>query len=187
MTFGALLDANVLVPLTLADTLLVAAEQGLYRPLWSGRILAETKRAILRVHPNLDPSRVDARLHAMNEAFDDALVGGWEPLVAGIVLGDDPDDRHVVAAAIRGGAEAVVTANLKHFPVEAMAALGLHAVSPDDFLLDLIDLDEPAMVRAIWSQASAKSRPPKTPAEILDSLAGAGVPRFAERIRPLVG
>lgn len=86
MTFGAVLDANVLVPVALADTLLGAAEAGLYRPLWSGRILAEVRAAILRVHPELDPSRIDARLHAMNAAFEDALVEEWEPLVDGILL-----------------------------------------------------------------------------------------------------
>ncbi|MCL2463490.1 MAG: PIN domain-containing protein [Micrococcales bacterium] len=187
MTFSALLDANVLVPVALADTLLAAAEQELYRPLWSGRILAETRRAILRVHPHLDPSRVDARLHAMNDAFEDALVQDWEPLMAGIQLGADPNDRHVVAAALRGGAEAVATANVRDFPAQAMRALGLHAVSPDDFLLDLADLDERAMVRAIWNQAKAKARPPRTPTEILDSLTAAGVPAFAQRMRHTVG
>ncbi|NTW41622.1 MAG: PIN domain-containing protein, partial [Cellulomonadaceae bacterium] len=136
MTFGVVLDANVLVPVALADTLLGAAEAGLNRPLWSARILAEVRSAVLRVHPELDASRVDARLHAMNAAFEDALVQDWEPLVNGIVLGGDLDDRHVVAAAVRGGAEAVVTANLGDFPEPAMAALGLHAVSADDFLLD---------------------------------------------------
>lgn len=187
MTFGAVLDANVLVPVALADTLLGAAEAGLYRPLWSRRILGEVRAAILRVHPELDPSRIDARLHAMNVAFEDALVEDWEPLVDGIVLGDDPDDRHVVAAAIRGGAEAVVTANLSDFPEPAMAALGLHAVSADDFLLDLADLNRPAMARVIWSQAAAKSRPPKTPAQILDAPTRAGAPGFALSMRSLAG
>jgi len=107
VTFGAVLDANVLVPVALADTLLGAAEAGLYRPLWSGRILAEVRAAILRVHPELDPSRIDARLHAMNVAFEDALVEDWEPLVDGIVLGDDPDGWHVVALAEDPGPESL--------------------------------------------------------------------------------
>lgn len=187
MTFGALLDACVLVPVALADTLLRAAEAGLYRPLWSDRILAETRAAILEVHPDEPHARVDARLAAMGCAFEDATVRDWEPLVDGIVLGGDPDDRHVVAAAVRGGASAVVTANVKEFPDPAMASLGLHAVRPDDFLLDLVDLDPPTMVEVVWNQAGATARPPLTPGQVLDSLDRAGAPEFATFMRPLVG
>ncbi|TQL01514.1 PIN domain-containing protein [Cellulomonas sp. SLBN-39] len=187
MTFGAVLDANVLVPVALADVLLGAAEAGLYRPLWSARILDEVRAAVVRVRPHLDPSRVDARLHAMNSAFDDALVHGWEALVDGIVLGGDPDDRHVVAAAIRGGAEAVVTANLSDFPPAPMAELGLHALSADEFLLDLVDLDESAMVHVVWSRAAAKTRPPTTPTQVLRALHRAGAVGFAAHMQAKVG
>jgi len=186
VTFGAVLDANVLVPVALADTLLGAAEAGLFRPLWSGRILAEVRSAVLRVRPELAPARVDARLHAMNAAFEDALVTGWEPLVDGIVLGDDPDDRHVVATALRGGAEAVVTSNLSDFPEPAMTGLGLHAVSADDFLLDLADLDSDAMLAVVRRQAAVKTRPPLTVGDVLAALARAGVPRFAAHVRAIV-
>lgn len=65
-SFGVVLDACVLVPVSLADTLLRIAEYGVYRPIWSDRILVEVRRAILTVHPDLDAGRVDARLHAMN-------------------------------------------------------------------------------------------------------------------------
>jgi len=99
VTFTVLLDANVLVPVALADTLLRAADQGLFAPLWSERILDEVRRAILKIHDDIDPGRVDARLHAMNRAFEDAGVTGWESLEANTTL-PDPDDRHVVSAAI---------------------------------------------------------------------------------------
>lgn len=187
MSFGALLDACVLVPVSLTDTLLRAADAGLYRPPWSERILAEMRAAVLAVHPDISPAQVDARIAAMQGAFEDATVTGWEPLVEGIVLGDDPDDRHVVAAALRGGADAVVTANVRDFPVGAVCALGLHVVGPDDFLLDLADLHPPTMVDVIRSQARATQHPPLTPHEVLDALARAGVPRFAAWMRTLVG
>ena len=122
----------------------------------------------------------------MQSAFEDATVTGWEPLVGGIVLGDDPDDRHVVAAALTGGAGAVVTANMRDFPDGAMRALGLHVVGPDDFLLDLADLHPPAMVDVICSQARATEHPPLTPDEVLDRLGRAGAPRFAASMRGLV-
>ncbi|MBT2518286.1 PIN domain-containing protein [Streptomyces sp. ISL-90] len=113
--FGALLDACVLVPVALADILLRVAEFDVYRPLWSDKILEEVRAAVLEIHPEMAPSRVDARLHSMNEAFSDACVQGWEPLMEGLVM-PDYNDRHVVAAAVRGRAELIVTANLKDFP-----------------------------------------------------------------------
>jgi hypothetical protein len=106
--YTAVLDACVLVPVALADTLLRVAEKGLYRPLWSDRILTEAREATEEIHPGLDAGK---RFTSMREAFGDALVTGWEELEPAIRL-PDQDDRHVVAAAIRGGADAIVTANL---------------------------------------------------------------------------
>ena len=91
--YAVVLDACVLVPIALADTLLRIAEKGLYRPLWSERILGEAQAAIEEIHPGID---VQKRFTDMREAFDDALVTGWEELEAGILLPDN-DDRHVVA------------------------------------------------------------------------------------------
>lgn len=122
----------------------------------------------------------------MNESFEDALVEGWEPLAEGIVVSTDPNDQHVIAGAKRGGADAIVTANLADFPNGALAQLGLHAVSADDLLLDLADLDEWAVARVVVEQAAAAGRPPLTSAQVLDALIAAGVPRFVEFIRPLV-
>jgi len=114
--YTAVLDACVLVPIALADTLLRVAEKGLYRPLWSDRILAEAQAATEEIHPGIDAGK---RFAQMREAFDDALVTGWEELQSGIRL-PDQDDRHVVAAAIRGGADGIITANVKDFPAAAL-------------------------------------------------------------------
>lgn len=121
--YTALLDACVLVPITLADTLLRVAERELYRPLWSERILAEAAYAVREVHADLPVEVVAKRFAAMRAAFEDAAVEGWEALEASLSL-PDPDDRHVVAAALRGHADAIVTANLRDFPDEALAPLG---------------------------------------------------------------
>lgn len=180
--FAALLDANALVPVALTDTLLRLAERDLYRPVWSEKILDEARRAILRVHPEISPSRVDARLRAMNEVFDDACVIGWEPLLEGLEL-PDRDDRHVLAAAIRGRAEVVVTANLSDFPDHVLNPLGLHAISPDDFLLDQLDLDSSSTLAVLADQAGAMRRPPASVEDVLCSLAAAGAPRFASEAR----
>ena len=92
--FSAFLDACVLVPIALADTLLRLAKADLYRPLWSDRVLDEMVEAIEVVHPDLANGAARARANAMQAAFDDACVTGWQSLESGIVL-PDPDDRHV--------------------------------------------------------------------------------------------
>lgn len=183
--FSVVLDACVLVPVSLADTLLRIAEYDVYRPVWSSRILAEVRGAILRVHPDLDAGRVDARLHAMDAAFEDACVNGWEALEPGIRL-PDPGDRHVVAAALCGRAQAIVTHNVADFPAKPLEDLGLHALSPDDFLLDALDLAPDVVGRVIVEQAADARRPPLAVEEVLESLRRAGAPRFARALTDTV-
>ncbi|WP_329106973.1 PIN domain-containing protein [Micromonospora sp. NBC_01699] len=100
MPFSALLDANVLVPNVLRDTLLRIAGTGLYRPLWSDDILAETRRTVLRLHPKIEPAKFDRTITHMNRSFDDALVTNYRSVVDGMT--NDPGDRHVLAAAVVG-------------------------------------------------------------------------------------
>jgi len=101
--YTALLDANVLVPYTLTDVLLRLAETGFYRPLWSAEVLGETERTLAHMYPGVDSAKFRDRLAAMDRSFTDASVTGWEPLVESFDL-PDPGDRHVVAAAVVGGA-----------------------------------------------------------------------------------
>ena len=156
--YTAVLDACVLVPIALADTLLRVAEKGLYRPQWTDRILSEAQAAIEEIHPGIDVSK---RFAGMREAFDDSLITGWEDLEGGLSLPDE-DDRHVVAAAIKGGAQAIITANLADFPTAALGPLGLEAVHPDDFVLDQLDLSPPTILQVIREQAAHTRRPPLT-------------------------
>jgi len=180
--YPVVLDACVLVPVSLADTLLRIAEKGLYRPLWSDRILAEAREAIEHVHPGADAGK---RFADMKDAFSDALVTGWEGIQPGISL-PDPDDRHVVAAAVTGGAQAIVTANLTDFPAAALGPLGLQAIHPDDFLLDQLDLSPPTIVQVIREQAQHTRRPPLTPADLATTLGRAGAPQFAGELLRLM-
>ena len=172
----------MLVPVALADTLLRVAEKGLYRPLWSDRILTEAQEAVQEIHPGID---VHKRFTDMRETFDDALVTGWEALEAGIILPDE-DDRHVVAAAIRAGAQAIVTANVDDFPAAALGPLGLEAVHPDAFLLDQLDLSPPTVLQVIREQAAHTKRPPLTPQDLAGLLGRAGVPGFADEVLRLM-
>lgn len=182
--YAVLLDACVLVPNALCDTLLRLAESGFYRPLWSQQILDEVKYAVLKVHPELGEDRVESRIAAMSGAFDDALVVGWEQTCAGLDL-PDPDDRHVLAAAIKGGAQSLVTFNLKDFPSQSLAATDVEVVHPDEFLLDQLDLFPGLALQVLHEQATDLRNPPSDLADVLNRLARCGVPSFADAIRLL--
>lgn len=114
-------------------------------------------------------------------AFEDACVTGWEQLVDGVEL-PDPDDRHVVAAGLRGRAELIVTANVSDFPDWGLQRLGMHATTPDEFLLDQLDLAPELVVAVLYEQAEATRNPALAIDDVLDSLAAAGAPRFAARV-----
>lgn len=181
--FSAVLDANVLVPVAQADTLLHLAEAALYRPLWSTTILEETVRAVEFIHPELRDSRLALRrVEVMNEAFDDACVQDWEHLLPAIDL-PDANDRHVVAAAIRGRADVIVTANLKDFPADALTRFNLQAQHPDEFVMNQLDLDPDRVMAALHAQASDTRNPPLTVEKLLERLNRCGLRDFAEAAR----
>lgn len=181
--YSALLDACVLVPISLADTLLRLAEVGLYRPLWSERILDEVTAAIESVHPDLkSDGKARARAFAMDAAFEDASVTGWEDLISGITL-PDPNDRHVVAAALRGRADVIVTNNVKDFPRSQLDALGMSVQTADEFLLNQLDLDPTLVMEALENQARATSNPRLKVAEIVARLDNCQAHLFAKTAR----
>jgi len=121
----------------------------------------------------------------MTEAVADCMVSGYEPLEAGLTL-PDPDDRHVLAAAIRANAQVIVTANLDDFPHHALAAYDIEAKHPDDFLLDSLDLAPGAMVRCLIEQAGALKQPPMTVAELLQILKQGSLVRTVARFEELL-
>ena len=123
MPYSALLDANVLFPNALRDTLLRIAAAGLYRPLWSRTILDEVRRNVLAQRSHVTPERFDRTLRLMNEAFPDALISGFERREASLAV--HPKDRHVLAAAITGRANVLVTFNLKDFPTDECERHGM--------------------------------------------------------------
>jgi predicted nucleic acid-binding protein len=186
--FSALLDTCVLVPSRARDVLLETASMGVYRPLWSSEILAELDRTLrlLQAKRGVPPEETDAYLkrllRQMRTAFPDAIVNGWEPLVATVQL-PDPDDRHVVAAAWTGRADVIVTDNLADFPPDALPA-PLFRQSLDDFLLDSLDLYPAQVVTAARAVASrtGKSGPVMTAHEVAAYLQAHGTPSFGERL-----
>ncbi len=115
--FTALIDACVLSGALRRNMLLSLAEVGMFRPRWSERILHETERAISRVTEGDVGAEQRVRIEA---AFPESLVTNYEVFEAQLAL-PDPDDVHVLAAAIATSAAVIVTDNLRHFPDAALA------------------------------------------------------------------
>jgi hypothetical protein len=120
------------------------------------------------------------RLDQMNGAFPDALVTGYEALIGEMV--NDPKDRHVLAAAVRGGAEVLVTENLRDFQPDAVRLYDIEVVSQDTFLLDQLDLRPADVMDALRRQVSRYHREPRNVEALLAILGslGSGCPAFAQ-------
>jgi hypothetical protein len=110
------------------------------------------------------------------------MVTGHKPLIDVVEL-PDPNDRHVVAAAIRARAQLIVTFNLKHFPADELAAWDIEAKHPDDFLIDQFHLDAIKVHHAVQSVADSWSNPPGTADDVLNSLERCGLPQTAAVLR----
>ena len=180
MAFPAFLDACVLLPMSLTDTMLRLAQAKTYRPLWSAQVLDEVERNLPKVSGAVTPDKARHRIDAMRGAFPDAMITGYEELVH--TMTNHEKDRHVLAAAVRGSAEVIVTANTKDFPSQALAPYDIIAVHPDDFLLDQLDLHPAVTIHVQRQQIAAYANPAITPIEFLDKFAKT-VPRFAAALR----
>jgi predicted nucleic acid-binding protein len=160
---AALLDASVIVPASLNDTLLLAAEAGLYRVYWSAHILDEVQRALVS-DGMTTVDQAEKRLSAMRNAFPGAMVVGSRTLVSQMT--NHPKDRHVTAAAVAAEAKVIVTSNLRDFPQASLMPYGILATSPDDFHIDLDDRAPALMTRIVVRQAAGLRRPSATPEDV---------------------
>jgi len=178
VTTIAVLDANVLIPNALCDFLLRLAEEELFQPRWSPTILDEVRR-----HVPVSPEAIDRRIAFMNAAFEDALVTGYESLID--QMGNDPKDRHVLAAAVAAGADSIITCNLRDFPLAACEPHGVIAEHPDTVLLDMWAREPRTLLRVLGEQATGAGRRGTrlTVHQVLDYLASAGACRFAATAR----
>lgn len=183
MPFSALLDACVLYPGTLRDTLLRVAEVGIYQPLWSEKILDEVSDALLR-NGAMDAHEVEYLNDCIREAFPDAIINGWEPLES--AMRNDPKDRHVLAAAIRGHADVIVTMNLKDFPAHSLEDFDVEVQDPDTFLCYELEIAPSEIVQIIQEQAADTGRnglPRWDAMGILTILERSGLKRFTSQCR----
>lgn len=156
--YAAVLDACVLAPMPLCDTLLRLAEDpAFYRPLWSDEILQEVGDVL--VHKlGLTTTQRDRRLRVMREEFPEALVRIPRKLPATFDCGGDKDDRHVLAAAVKGQAHAIITSNTKDFLKECLDEYGILCQTPDDFLVHQFHLNPPLVLEKLDQQGASIGR-----------------------------
>lgn len=183
--FIALLDACVLYPAPIRDLLLNLADVELYSPRWTDRIHQEWTRNLLLNRPELTANRLERTIKAMNDAFPDANVVNYEVFIDSLAL-PDPDDCHVLAAAIRSQADVLVTANLKDFPDTILSLFDLETQHPDEFIANLIDLDSRKALIAFDQQVSYLKKPPMTPGQVLENFKKVGLKVTADRLNSLL-
>jgi predicted nucleic acid-binding protein len=151
--YRVVLDACVLIPMPLADTLLRMAETPrLYLPKWSHMIMDEVTRNLIGKW-GLSPDKAHRREDALRRHFPEAWVEGFESLID--VMTNDPGDRHVLAAAVRCHAELIVTYNRRHFPAGSLQPWEIDVQGPSTFLRGIYDLDPGLFVAKLHEQAAA--------------------------------
>ena len=179
--YSAFLDANVLHPSFLRAALLWFADERLLRPVWSADVLAEWRRSLKGRFPDVDDAKLDLLQGKFTDHFPDAEVTDYQPFIQAIEL-PDPNDRHVLAAAIVGRCNGIITCNLKDFPANAVARYGIEIVHPDDFIVNVIDLDEARAVAACRRHRAAMGESAPTPDEYLASLERCGLIQAHQRL-----
>jgi PIN domain len=169
MTFTVVYDANVLYPNTLRDLLIRIAQSGMVQAKWTSAILDEMAAALSRNRPDIPPAKLGRLRDLMNGAVRDCVVSGYEPLIEGLKL-PDPGDRHVVAAAIKCGAQVIVTRNLRDFPGADLEQWGIEAKSSDAFVLDQLNINGRAVAASVRQIADSRTSPPESVDDVLSQL-----------------
>jgi hypothetical protein len=180
----AFLDANVLYPAELRSFLMYLALAGLFRAKWSNAVHEEWITNLLKNRSDLTREKLERTRQLMDKAAFDALVEDYEDLIPSLSLPDE-NDRHVLAAAIRGGARVIVTKNLKDFPETALRPYKIEALHPDKFILNLIDRFPDLVLQAAETHRKALKNPSKRVTEYLASIEAQGLTDSAVALRNL--
>jgi predicted nucleic acid-binding protein len=180
--FTVVYDACVLYPAPLRSLLMYLAVTDLFRAKWTDAIHEEWMRNVRKDNPDITQAQVERTRELMNAHVRDCLVTAYEDLVEALTL-PDPDDRHVLAAAIRSGAGVIVTTNLADFPKETLARYGIEAQHPDEFIMHLLRLAPDVVCSAARKQRESLKKPPMTVDQYLDSLERQGLLQTVATLR----
>lgn len=159
------------------------AMTGLFRPRWSDDIHREWMQAVSDAR-GIPVEKLQARRDDMDQAVLDSCVSGYEGLIEALTL-PDPNDRHVLAAAIRCHANAIVTFDLKDFPDTVLNQFGIHTRHPDDFILDVDGLELGILIHAARADLMHYTNPPLEVDDYIDGLRKAQVPKTADYLQRL--
>jgi len=181
--FTVVYDACLLYPASIRDLAVELARTGLLRAKWTTRIHAEWINAVIRQRRELDRGRLERVAELMNSAVPDCLVTGFESLEPGLTSLPDPDDRHVLAAAIHCGAQEIVTFNLRDFPDTVLRPYGIRAIHPDAFIEHLLDLNSEAVCEAIRRIRRRLANPPCSAEEMIANYERHGLAVSASVLR----
>lgn len=170
----ALLDANVLYPAPIRDIFLQLAVDDVFRAKWTADIHREWIEALLRKEPNRDRTRLERTRDLMDSKTRNCLIVGYERKIGEIQL-PDPDDRHVLAAAVVGGCDRIITSNLRDFPESTVDRYGIQVQHPDKFLSDLLELVPSHFCDAVYKVRSRLKAPPVSLQDYLSTLSRSGL------------
>ncbi len=176
--YTALYDACVLYPAPLRDILMQLALSDLFHARWTADIHREWMLNVHKDRPDLKQLDLQKTRELMDKNVRDCLITGYKPLIKTITL-PDKNDRHVLAAAIRGRADVIVTFNLKDFPASALKPYDIEVQHPDEFMAHLIDLEPRAVLEAAKSVRFRLKNPPKSATEYVETLSRQGLSKTA--------
>ena len=178
-----LYDACALYPAPLRDLLMQLALSDLFQARWTDQIHDEWTRNVAANRPDISPASLARCRKLMDEHVPDCLVTGYEALIPTLTL-PDVDDRHVLAAAIYGGAGLIVTFNLSDFPASVLGQFHIEAIHPDEFVARLCDEHFDTVIHAMGIHRASLKRPAKSAAEYLTTLEQCQLPETVARLRP---
>jgi predicted nucleic acid-binding protein len=181
----AFLDASVLYPALLRNFLMHLALRDLFQARWSDQVHEEWIAALLRNRPDLTRAQLARTRRLLDENVDEALVSEYEHLIDQLIL-PDPKDRHVLAAAIHGGASIIVTFNLRDFPADVLAPHGIEAQHPDTFVSALLSEYPHDALAALHEMHLDLKNPPVSMPELLASLARLGLAQMVTELHRLI-
>lgn len=182
--FTVVFDACVLFPAPLRDALMHLALTDLFKARWTDQIHEEWINALLRTG-NFKREQLERVRDLMDQHTRDAKVTGYESLIDGITL-PDPKDRHVLAAAIKSNADAIVTMNLKDFPEDILQTYKIDVLHPDDFIYYQIDMEPGICCEAFKRQRLALKNPPYSEEEFILSLQKQQLPQTASALKKYI-
>lgn len=181
--FTCVVDTNLIFPIEIRDILFWFAHDDLYTIKWSQHIFDEWI-SVMKRH-NVDEVEIAKRVKMANQAFPDAMVLNYEPLIESLTLPDEKD-RHVLAAAIKTNANLIVTNNIKDFPKDYLGNYGLIAKTADDFLTDTIDLNNSIAVDSFKKLVFNRRNPEMDEYQVLDALRRNGLEDTANYLHALL-